>query len=105
MFNVPLGDPVFGAPVLPAADVIDDLFFVDFCFLPSTKPGVLPGSSTGLRAAGASRGGGGGAATGGSGTGLGTSGLGVDPPPIHISCSPIFFVEANQQLNVDRHGT
>ena len=88
MFNVPLGDPVFGAPVLPAADVIDDLFFVDFCFLPSTTSGVLVGASTGLRAAGASRGGGGGAATGGSGTGLGTSGADGAPPPKHISCSP-----------------
>ena len=87
MLIVPLVDPVFGAPILPAADEIEDLLFVLFCFLPSTTSGVLSGACTGFLAAGASRGGGAGAATGGSGTGLGVSTFGA-PPPIHISCSP-----------------
>ena len=88
MLIVPLVDPVFGAPILPAADVIEDLLFVLFCFLPSTTSGVLVGASTAFLAAGASRGGAAGAATGGSGTGFGASGAFGAPPPIHISRSP-----------------
>ena len=89
MFSVPEVEPVLGAPVRPAAEVIDDLFLVLFFLLPNTRLGVLFGSSTAFLGAGACLGGAGGGACGGSGAGGGVEICGP-PPPIHISCSPLY---------------